>query len=283
METQVYTAASGYLSALSDLIRVGKHEQGRLGGMREIIGYTLRVDWPDTVRGLYRLEGRNLNPTIGALEALQLLGQVSLPEVHVDRVKAFDKYLNGGVFLGAYGQRVHGQFEKLVNTLAQPGSRQAVLTVFDSRQDLGAISKDIPCTLSLQFFIRSDRVWLRTSMRSNDAWLGLPYDLHQFINLQAAVAAHFGLPMGGYQHTVGSMHLYDRDYDKAFGLIQGQQRTGRLDPVTVTRQSMETQTLFEPASLHELSSWARRCLTGPWTRIEGDETDYQTWMRRSVA
>ena len=45
-------------------------------------------------------------------------------------------------------------------------------------------SKDIPCTLSLQFFLReaSDQLWLHTiaTMRSNDAWLGVPYDTFNF-------------------------------------------------------------------------------------------------------
>jgi thymidylate synthase len=107
-----------------------------------------------------------------------------------------------------------------------PDSRQAVVTLFDSRRDLNTVKADLPCKISAQFLLRErrdgpdleDREWyldLGMSMRSNDLWLGTPYDLTQFSILQASVAQALGARVGRYVHRVGSLHLYERDMAKA--------------------------------------------------------------------
>jgi hypothetical protein len=75
--------------------------------------------------------------------------------------------------------------------------------------------KDIPCTLNLQFFIRGEHLYCIATMRSNDAWMGMPYDIYCFTSLQCLLAEHLGLKVGFYQHNVGSMHLYEKHYQKA--------------------------------------------------------------------
>jgi thymidylate synthase len=93
-------------------------------------------------------------------------------------------------------------------------SRRAVCTIYNAVHDLGHETKDMPCTLSLQFMIRHHELYLRTSMRSNDAYLGLPYDLQQFCMLLSTMAHILRLPVGTYSHNVGSMHLYERDFKR---------------------------------------------------------------------
>lgn len=270
------TPAQAYCDVVRGVLLTGEKVEGRGGGMREVIGHSFTVRQPDRIWDIHDVPGRGLNPTIGALEALQLLGQVSLPEVHTDRVKVFKNWLDDGVFLGAYGQRVHGQLAKLTRSLAMPGSRQAVLSIYDSTRDLLVDSKDVPCTLTLQFFIRGGKVILRTSMRSNDVWRGLPYDMVQFITLQAAVAAHFDLEIGQYQHTVGSLHLYEADVEKAMDLDLWED--GGDDPSPLGQQR-----LFNPGSIADASSWARRSLVepGPPWRVLG-ETHYQYSLREAI-
>jgi thymidylate synthase len=52
-------------------------------------------------------------------------------------------------------------------------------------------------------------------MRSNDVFLGLPYDLTQFIALQGAIAKALDIEMGQYVHVVGSLHIYDEHIPQA--------------------------------------------------------------------
>lgn len=189
--------------------------------------------------GFVEAEGRELNHAVTAVEGLSLVGQVSMPELITDRVGAFAPYANDGIFWGAYGARAAGDVGEVVKLLKRdPDSRQAVITLFDSDRDLGRPDvKDVPCTLSIQFLLRDQRygpedgdvrkalhVWV--AMRSNDAWLGLPYDLGQFSLLQMAVAQALGAGLGTYTHTVGSMHLYEQNWDAA-ALIHGPRSTPR--------------------------------------------------------
>lgn len=188
--------------------------------------------------GFVDVEGRRLNHAITAIEGTSLVGQCSVPELILDRVGAFAPYANDGIFWGAYGPRAAGDVGNVVELLKRdPDSRQAVISLYDSDRDLGRPSvKDVPCTIAIQFFLRP---WVMHSevavfgddlvrvtdtvrdlhmwvvMRSNDAWLGLPYDLGQFSLLQMAVAQALGARVGTYTHTVGSMHLYERDWEAA--------------------------------------------------------------------
>jgi thymidylate synthase len=48
-------------------------------------------------------------------------------------------------------------------------------------------------------------------MRSNDLFLGLPYDVFLFTFLQELMSIELGVQLGTYFHYAGSMHAYDRD------------------------------------------------------------------------
>lgn len=132
------------------------------------------------------------------------------------------------------GMRTQWEATKM-ELLRDPDSRRAVLMIgqpndfvsaaFDARQ-----SKDVPCTLSLQFFIRDlghgPRLRLHTSMRSNDAVWGLTYDLFSFTLLQECMmlelrAAGMGdLEIGDYTHTAGSLHIYEHHFPMASEVVK---------------------------------------------------------------
>lgn len=69
----------------------------------------------------------------------------------------------------------------------------------------------MPCTTTLQFLLREGRLHIIATMRSNDAYLGLPHDVFCFTMLQEMVARILGVDLGSYRHFVGSMHLYDKN------------------------------------------------------------------------
>jgi hypothetical protein len=108
------------------------------------------------------------------------------------------------------------QLFSVIETLqTSPETRQAVLSIWhpmDAYEVAKARRKDIPCTLSLQFLVREGRLNLIVTMRSNDIWLGLPYDIFCWTTLQAFIAEELGLGMGWYQHQAGSLHLYEYNY-----------------------------------------------------------------------
>lgn len=93
-----------------------------------------------------------------------------------------------------------------------PSTRQAVIHIKDAKDYLLEPTKDVPCTLTLQFFIRDGKLHLTVNMRSNDLWMGFPYDVFNFCALQNKMAMELGIPVGTYTHIAGSLHLYKRNY-----------------------------------------------------------------------
>nr|DAV91447.1 MAG TPA: hypothetical protein [Caudoviricetes sp.] len=94
-------------------------------------------------------------------------------------------------------------------------TRQAVINIKEPQEyeGLSSQSKDINCTVCFQFFIRDKKLYMITYMRSNDIWLGFPFDVFQFTNLQVWMAMELGVGVGTYTHIAGSLHLYQRDYE----------------------------------------------------------------------
>jgi thymidylate synthase len=83
-----------------------------------------------------------------------------------------------------------------------------VVQIFDSH-DLQGTAEDVPCTCTLQFLVRDDRVQMLTNMRSNDIYYGLVHDVFAFTMIQELVASSLSLDVGTYKHFVASLHLYD--------------------------------------------------------------------------
>jgi thymidylate synthase len=135
----------------------------------------------------------------------------------VATISAYNKQIaafsdNGITFFGAYGPQVIRQLPQIIELLRKdPDTRQAVLNIWQPLA-LQVPTKDVPCTLTWQFFIRGGKLELHANMRSNDVWLGLPYDLFNFTQVQRAVANELDLACGDYVHHVGSLHLYEQHY-----------------------------------------------------------------------
>ena len=96
-----------------------------------------------------------------------------------------------------------------------PSSRQAMIHIKQARDVLVNPTKDLNCTVCLQFFIREGKLYMTTYMRSNDLWMGFPNDVFQFTCIQIYLAMKLNLQLGTYTHVAGSLHLYERDYEKS--------------------------------------------------------------------
>jgi thymidylate synthase len=125
---------------------------------------------------------------------------------------------DGKTFFGAYGPRFIDQVDEMIALLRRdPDTRQAWIQVW--RRPPAEGTKDVPCTLGWQFFIRDGRLELHAHMRSSDAWLGLPYDAFNFAMIQLGVAGALGLPVGPLTFMLGSSHLYQQHFEVAAALV----------------------------------------------------------------
>lgn len=122
----------------------------------------------------------------------------------------------------AYGSRIFKPHRRASENVIQwdyvkeelqrdPDSRRAVIHIRSAHDSIHE-SKDVPCTLSLQFFIRGGALHLHVSMRSSDIILGLAYDVPAFTIIQETMANELGVSLGEYVHTSNSLHCYERDF-----------------------------------------------------------------------
>lgn len=162
----------------------------------------------------------------------------------------------------AYGARIFNdvgwthtsQFANVIEELRRdPESRRAVMHINQPGDLVRAVSKgskDVPCTMSLQLFIRDRRLHMHALMRSNDIVWGLPYDVFSFTCLMELMMRHLQVAgvavddLGHYHHTVGSLHLYDTHFAMAGD---------------VSREELVVPTPMKPIHLQEMEYLAYDC------------------------
>ena len=163
---------------------------------------------------------RKLGKRFRAAEAAWILSG----DNRVSTIEHFSKkigdYSDDGIyFSGAYGPPFRDQLPYVLRCLESDiESRQGVITIWRSRP---FDSKDIPCTVSLQFIVRDFTLHTIATMRSSDAWLGWPYDIHNFSCMSAYLLlslkqiSGWDLHLGQLHLTAGSQHLYHENWKKA--------------------------------------------------------------------
>lgn len=147
--------------------------------------------------------------------------------------KAWDRMSDDGEHVNSnYGYCLMHKFgfnqieQALIQLHDNPNSRQVVLHIKEARSLINSPTKDLNCTVCLQLFIRDGKLYMTTYMRSNDLWMGFPYDVFQFTCLQTLLAMELDVELGTYTHVAGSLHLYERDYLKGMANLDNDKIAG---------------------------------------------------------
>lgn len=220
-EKILITDGGGYVYVVGAILNHGKPRRAR-GLLTRDLGLTT-ITITDPTDALPLGIGRNLKPAIGAVEALQLIAGVVRPDLVLKIAPQFRRYMDpvgssgASYFHGAYGNRIHMQAACAVRKLQEDrDTRQAIITLWDPFQDNVHGMHDYPCTIGMGFSV-DPRNWnvltMDVMMRSNDVWLGFPYDIFQFTQLQHSVANSLNMLAGEYRHTTFSLHMYESDVD----------------------------------------------------------------------
>ncbi len=275
------TPRAAWVLAINDCLYSGETSAPRGIRTRELFNAQLDILQPWCVP--FAVEGRVFRDFIGAAEAVQLVGGFSDPAWMVRHVKAFDVFReDDGSFHGAYGLRIAGHLGNIVSLLEKdPDSRQAVLSVYASDKDIWIVPpKDVPCTQGIQFLVRGGKVHMRVTMRSNDVWLGLPYDIIQFAALQGAVAAALDLPMGRYCHSVGSLHLYERNTSRVQAIIDNEGTHPRIGDTWEYEPMWQSDQKSPVDRLDEITWRCQMIRSG--NPIPGKTTSFEDWLAAAV-
>jgi thymidylate synthase len=215
----------------------------------------------DPSRAILHSSARKLNHAFSAVEFLwvasgqdeadvlgffnsKMLDFADQPKVSGSEVDGYTETPNARLF-GAYGPPIVAQLPYILENLKEPDSRQAVITIW--RQNPPR-TRDVPCTVALQFILRDGRLSLFTTMRSNDLFLGVPYDVPLFCRVLYYVASLLGVDVGEYYHAAGSLHLYERDLDAV---------RPALSPHHIGVRPKELEIGRFDANVHPLRVWGR--------------------------
>lgn len=106
------------------------------------------------------------------------------------------------------------QIEQVIDILQNDrNSRRAILNISDPNLDKKN-TKDLQCTIGLQFLIRNNLLETTVYMRSNDVYFGFPYDYIYFVSIAEYIAKRLNIKVGTYTHHATSMHMYEKDFAK---------------------------------------------------------------------
>lgn len=218
-----------WLNLLTKLINLGKTSAPRGIEVKEILGLQAKVNMECPI---ITIPERKLGYRFMSAEAAWILSGDERVSTIAPYSKDISRFSDDTiVFYGAYGPRVQAQLIHIVSSLSRdPDTRQAVINIWRENPPQ---SKDIPCSLSLQFLIRRNRLNCIYTMRSSDAWLGFPYDVVNMSMISHWVRMFLkrsrpdlfaGLTIGSLYFTAGSAHLYKKDEAQALAIVNARQR-----------------------------------------------------------
>lgn len=228
---------------LAYLLEHGNPTAPRATATKEKLNVSLHVENPRS--NILVNNTRNLGYRAMVAEWLWIASGTNKLEPLLYYNKNYAKFSDDGVTLyGAYGPRIRAVWNTVAELLKyDPDSRQGVISIWapDTRRD----TKDTPCTLSLQFIIRKNRLHLTVNMRSSDAWLGLPNDFYVFSQLQNEMACNVEQNMGNLTMNLGSSHLYSTNFEAAEKAVESHSIALRSPIFNITWPLTELYRRFE--------------------------------------
>lgn len=205
--------SSMYNSLIMSLIQNGTQVSPHGRATREMLGVAVTVN--DIRDNVIQIPERKLNYHFMVAEALWVLmgrDDVAMLAHYNNNIAQFSD--DGKTFAGAYGPRIKYQLPRIIEALTkQPDTRQAVISIWDRMPAPG--TKDVPCTVSMQFLVRDQALSLIVYMRSSDAWWGLPYDIFTFTSIQSALAYELKVKPGRFLLWLASSHIYETHVEAA--------------------------------------------------------------------
>lgn len=205
-----------YKIALKECLERGSYVVSRVGKVYDLGPACFEIDSNEINTPF--LKGRGLNPFFLIAEAAWFLDGRNELDILKFYLNSYNEYSDDGVTLnGAYGYRIQyesnfNQLHSVVEELEMfPHSRRAVISLYLPKDLKDTNKKDVPCNISILFKLRNGRLDLTVFNRSNDLFMGVPYNLFVFQVLHLYVSDQLNVPMGVQRHISDSLHLYEKN------------------------------------------------------------------------
>jgi thymidylate synthase len=264
-----------YRELLRDLRDRGDLIKPRKGNAREIISKHFSIEDPRDRCILNPVRSFNIFQVVGHWLWI-MAGKMDLSSINyynpvASRFSADLRKLDGAYGPRLFGLGVMNQIPSIVQLIrAHPDTRRGVATVYipefdSSRTTVEGREDEVPCTIALQFLPREGRLHALAYMRSQDAFLVLPYDVFIFTMLQEYVARSTDLKLGEYHHIAGSFHYYIREEKRLDEMLSTATAPGPLMEAMPSGDQSDYLKL-----VHEVEERARIEALA-WTKVPGQK------------
>lgn len=225
-----------YLDLLKDIMDNGVDKGDRTGvGTRSVFGRQLRYD---LAQGFPLLTTKKLHFKSIAYELLWFLrGETNIRFLQENGVTIWDEWATETGELGpVYGAqwrnwqgadgRYYDQIQALIDGLKQcPDSRRHVINAWnvallpDERKKPWENAKEgkmalAPCHVLYQFYVAHHRLSAAVYIRSNDMFLGHPYNTASLALLTHLIAQQCDLNVGDIVVMIGDAHIYRNHFSQ---------------------------------------------------------------------
>lgn len=267
----------------------GKQGNSRNGPVLKLIGPTVLTILKPLERVLFDRE-RDCNPFFHVMETIWMLAG----DDHVGFPARFNstyvRYAEAdGVVHGAYGKRWRNHFQpkeigpryrmdqiQVVIAMLKKNidDRRAVLSMWDTQEDLGASKNDLPCNTHIYFDASNGRLDMTVCNRSNDLiWGMLGANVVHMTYLQELIAFGVGVPVGEYNVMTNNLHLYTEN-PKAQIFMQGtvpsdHYRGMLIQPMSLLQEGETVDQFFEDCERFVKSGSGIKNYNTEWMRKVG--------------
>ena len=215
VEIEGGTATKLYLEGLQKFRVFGRKEHSRNGPVIAMPGPTL-MTLLDPRKRVLDDPIRNANPFFHAMEFVWMMaGRLDVKWI-AQFNKQMEAYADDGIISAAYGYRWRyhygkDQIQTVIDMLrSDPGTRQAVLQMWDPDMDLGEQKKDKACNTEILFRTLNGALDMTVINRSNDfVWGAVGANICHMTMLHETVAHYSGIPLGKYMVFSNNMHIYE--------------------------------------------------------------------------
>lgn len=131
----------------------------------------------------------------------------------------------GSIGPAAYGSQwrsfkgPYGETDQLKDVVAQikvnRDSRRLLIVSWNANQFSKGEALLPPCHYAIQFYVEDGKLSCMFSMRSNDLFLGNPFNIASYALLTHMIAHECGLEVGELVYTGGDVHIYSNHVEQA--------------------------------------------------------------------
>lgn len=210
-----------YLNALKKLYKSKNIINPRGKNTKELIGYLFKFNSPQNK--LITIPEFKTNEKYAHEEYLWYLNAGNNINFSQTIKNTWEKFSDDGIHVNsAYGHRIFGnhenininQWEWIKKKLEKDiNSRQCIINI-NLPSDKYKETLDFPCTIYCQIFVRENKLIWITNMRSQDIYYGTRNDIYCFMSFQELLAKELKILCGNYYHFCGSLHIYEKQFEK---------------------------------------------------------------------